>query len=161
MGSTVQDLDVVVVGAGFGGCYLLHLLRKNGFKTRVLEAGTTLGGVWCWNVSLSLPMAVLSRADQVPKRYPGARVDCEMPYYGYSDPDIWSTWIWTERYPSDSELRAYFRHVDDIWDLSKDVELRTRVVDAHFRDSGWDVKTEGGGQYRCKWFIAATGTSAR
>ena len=47
----VEELDVVVVGAGFGGCYLLHLLRTNGFKVKVLEAGSTLGGVWCWNVS--------------------------------------------------------------------------------------------------------------
>ena len=46
-----NEVDVLVVGAGFGGCYLLHILRKNGFKTKVLEAGSTLGGVWCWNVS--------------------------------------------------------------------------------------------------------------
>ena len=50
MASQQQDLDVIVVGAGFGGCYLLHLLRQNGFKTQVLEAGTAIGGVWCWNV---------------------------------------------------------------------------------------------------------------
>ena len=48
------ETDVIVVGAGFGGCYLLHLLRKNGFKIKVLEAGTTLGGVWCWNVCHSV-----------------------------------------------------------------------------------------------------------
>lgn len=84
-----------------------------------------------------------------------------MPYYGYSDPDIWSTWLWTERYPGDAELRAYFQHVDNVWDLSKDIELRTRVVEAKFRDAGWDVKTEAGRDYRSKWFIAATGTSAR
>lgn len=47
---TAEEYDVIVVGAGFGGCYLLHLLRKNGFKVKVLEAGTSLGGVWCWNV---------------------------------------------------------------------------------------------------------------
>ena len=82
-----------------------------------------------------------------------------MPYYGYSDPDIWSTFTWTERYPSDSELRSYFQHVDDVWDLSKDTSLRTRVVEARFRDNGWVVKTDSGGSYRSKWLIAATGTS--
>lgn len=40
------DLDVIVVGAGFGGCYMLHLLRKNGFRVKVLEAGSSIGGVW-------------------------------------------------------------------------------------------------------------------
>ena len=84
-----------------------------------------------------------------------------MPYYGYSDQDIWSTFTWTERYPSDSELRAYFRHVDNVWDLSKDISLRTRVVGARFQDNGWNVRTSNGDLYRSKWFIAATGTSAK
>ena len=48
------ELDALVVGAGFGGCYLLHVLRKAGFNTKVLEAGTTLGGVWAWNVRIYL-----------------------------------------------------------------------------------------------------------
>lgn len=52
MSTEEQELDVIVVGAGFGGCHLLHNLRKNGFSVKVLEAGRTLGGVWCWNVSV-------------------------------------------------------------------------------------------------------------
>lgn len=43
-------LDVLIIGAGFGGCYLLHLLRKNGFKTQIIEAAGAIGGVWAWNV---------------------------------------------------------------------------------------------------------------
>lgn len=144
MSSTkVQETDVLVVGAGFGGCYMLHLLRRNGFSVKVLEAGSTLGGVWCWN------------------RYPGARVDCEMPYYGFSDPEIWSTWSWTERFPSHYQLRAYFEHVANTWDLWKDIELRTRVTEARWVGNRWHVKTEGGDEYVAKWLIAATGTSAR
>ena len=79
--SLEPKLDILVVGAGFGGCYLLHLLRSKSFTVKVLEAGPALGGVWCWN------------------RYPGARVDCELPYYGFSDPAIWSSFTWTERFP--------------------------------------------------------------
>ena len=56
------DRDVIVVGGGFGGCYLLHLLRQNGFSVTLLEAGRRLGGVWAWSC------------------YPGARVDVELPY---------------------------------------------------------------------------------
>ena len=84
-----------------------------------------------------------------------------MPYYGYSDPAIWETFYWTERYPSDTELRSYFHHAADVWDLWKDVSFRTRVVEARFSDGGWDVKTDNGDLYRCKWLIAATGTSAK
>lgn len=42
------DLDVLIVGAGFGGCYCLHELRKAGFNTVLYEAGTGYGGTWRW-----------------------------------------------------------------------------------------------------------------
>lgn len=45
------ELDAVVVGAGFAGCYLLYRLRKEGFKVKVVEAGSELGGVWHWWVT--------------------------------------------------------------------------------------------------------------
>lgn len=40
------DLDILVVGAGFAGCYLLHKLRLEGFSVKIVEAGSDLGGVW-------------------------------------------------------------------------------------------------------------------
>ena len=46
------DVDVVVVGAGFSGLYLLYRLRKAGFSTRVFERGGDVGGTWYWNLSL-------------------------------------------------------------------------------------------------------------
>ena len=49
--------DVVVVGAGFAGLYMLHKLRTLGFSARVVEAADDVGGTWYWN------------------RYPGARCD--------------------------------------------------------------------------------------
>jgi NADPH-dependent 2,4-dienoyl-CoA reductase/sulfur reductase-like enzyme len=45
----IEELDAVVVGAGFSGCKLLHDLRKKGFKVKVVEAGSDLGGIWYWN----------------------------------------------------------------------------------------------------------------
>ncbi|KAK4621443.1 Baeyer-Villiger monooxygenase [Fulvia fulva] len=144
MSTAEQEVDVIVVGAGFGGCYLLHKLRESGFSVKVLEAGSTLGGVWCWN------------------RYPGARVDCEFPYYGFSDPAIWRTFPWTERFPSDKELRAYFHHVADVWDLHRNIQLDTRVVEARYQEhqNRWHLKTKTADTvWKCRWLIAATGTS--
>jgi cation diffusion facilitator CzcD-associated flavoprotein CzcO len=60
---TVEELDVLVVGAGFAGLYQLDRLRKLGLSARVFEAGADIGGIWYWNC------------------YPGARVDTWGPIY--------------------------------------------------------------------------------
>ena len=59
------DFDVIVIGAGFAGMYMLHRLRGLGFTARVFEAGSGVGGTWYWN------------------RYPGARCDVESVEYSY------------------------------------------------------------------------------
>src|SRR4051812_7962051 len=41
--------DVVVVGAGFAGMYMLHRLRGQGMTARVFEQGSGVGGTWYWN----------------------------------------------------------------------------------------------------------------
>lgn len=42
------DLDVLIVGGGFGGVYSLYEARKNGLKTVLYEAGLGFGGTWRW-----------------------------------------------------------------------------------------------------------------
>jgi cation diffusion facilitator CzcD-associated flavoprotein CzcO len=44
-----DELDVIIVGAGFAGIYLLDRLRGMGMSVQVFEAGSGLGGVWYWN----------------------------------------------------------------------------------------------------------------
>src|SRR5260370_35691248 len=46
----IEDLDVIVVGAGFAGLYLLDRLRRLGMTVQVFEAGGGLGGGWYWNI---------------------------------------------------------------------------------------------------------------
>lgn len=75
------DVDALIVGAGFGGVYMLYELRKLGLKTVIYEAGTDLGGTWRWN------------------RYPGARVDSEVPEYEYSIPEVWKVRYSLDRIP--------------------------------------------------------------
>ena len=36
---TVIRLDALVIGAGWGGMYALHLLRKKGYRVQGIEAG--------------------------------------------------------------------------------------------------------------------------
>src|SRR6266849_7866705 len=41
-----ESYDVVVVGAGFAGMYMLHRLRGLGLTVRVYEQGGDVGGTW-------------------------------------------------------------------------------------------------------------------
>ena len=140
------ETDILIVGAGFGGVYLLHKLRDElGFNCKVYEAGKDLGGIWHWNC------------------YPGARVDTNIPLYEYSIEKVWRDWVWQEKYPAFPELRRYFEHVDQKLDIKKDVAFDTRVTSAQF-DKGtskWIVKTEDGRTARSRYFILATGFAAK
>lgn len=143
---TSTDLDCLIIGAGFGGCYQLKLLRDAGYSVKLVDAADCIGGVWAWN------------------RYPGARVDVEMPYYGYSDPKVWESFDWEERYPGRDEIRKYFDHVDKVWDLSKDISLNVRIISASFvkEEDGqqrWHVTSAKGHVYRAKFLVCGTGTS--
>jgi cyclohexanone monooxygenase len=121
-----RDVDVLVVGAGFGGMYAVHRLRTAGFAVRAVEAGGDVGGTWYWN------------------RYPGARCDVESLEYSYSfDDALQQEWHWTERYASQPEILEYAEHVAQRFDLRRDIVFDTRVVSAVFDDvtSRWTVTT--------------------
>src|SRR5712691_11716990 len=116
--------DVVIVGAGSSGLYMLHKVRELGFSAREYEAGSGVGGTWFWN------------------RYPGARVDIESQEYSYSfSEELELEWEWTERYASQPELLKYLNHVADRFDLRRDIQLSTRVTAATFDESAqrWNV----------------------
>ncbi len=137
-----EPFDVVVVGAGFAGLYMLHRLRSLGFSARVYEAGTGVGGTWFWN------------------RYPGARCDVESMEYSYSfSEELQREWEWTERYASQPEILRYLNHVADRFDLRRDIQLATRVLSAAFDETAnrWTIKTDHPDVVTARFCIMATG----
>jgi cation diffusion facilitator CzcD-associated flavoprotein CzcO len=141
--STVSaELDVVVVGAGFSGLYMLYKLRQQGMSAKVFEAGDDVGGTWYWN------------------KYPGARCDVESMHYSFSfDPELEQEWEWTEKYPSQPEIHAYLQHVAERHDLRKDIVFQTRVTEAHFDEnsSRWTIRTDHGNETSARYCVMATG----
>jgi cyclohexanone monooxygenase len=134
--------DVVVVGAGFAGMYMLHKLRGLGLSARVYEQGGDVGGTWYWN------------------RYPGARCDVESMQYSYSFSDeLQEEWDWSERYAPQPEILKYANHVADRFKLRPDIQLNTRVDRAAFDEGSncWSVTTSDGKTVTAKYVVLATG----
>ena len=140
--STGSDYDVVVVGAGFSGLYLLYRLRNMGLRVKLFEAGDGVGGTWYWN------------------RYPGARCDVESMEYCYSfSEELQQEWRWSSRYPAQPEILSYLDHVADRFDLRRDIEFNTLVSAAHFDEATntWTVRTQSGKSVRAPYCVMATG----
>ena len=136
------DVDVVVVGAGFSGLYLLYRLRKAGFSTRVFERGGDVGGTWYWN------------------RYPGARCDVESLQYSYSfDEQLQQDWHWPEKFSAQPDILAYANHVADRFNLKKDIEFNVEVKASRFDENlkTWKITTNTGEEIDAQYFIMATG----
>jgi len=137
-----EAYDVVVVGAGFAGMYMLYRLRGQGLSVRVYEQGGDVGGTWYWN------------------RYPGARCDVESMQYSYSfSEELQQEWDWSERYAPQHEILRYANHVADRFKLRPDIQLDTRVDCAIFEESAnsWQVTTSDGKTVTAKYVVLATG----
>ncbi|MHC1559385.1 flavin-containing monooxygenase [Actinomycetospora sp. C-140] len=148
MSTTVTpDLDAIVIGAGFGGIYMLHTLRDRlGLRTRVLEKGGGVGGTWYFN------------------RYPGAKSDTEGFVYRYSfDTDLLQEWDWSTRYLDQPDVLAYLEHVVERFDLGRDIQLSTEVTGAAFdeEDDLWHVTTAAGERLTCRYLVTALGLLAK
>ena len=140
--SPEQSYDVVVVGAGFAGMYMLYRLRQLGFSVRVFEQGSDVGGTWYWN------------------RYPGARCDVESMQYSYSFSDeLQQEWDWSERYAPQPEILKYAQHVADRFHLRPHIEFNTRIDRAVFDEcrNYWEVTTSERRIVRAQFVVLATG----
>lgn len=137
-----EVLDVLILGAGFGGLHSLYRLRDEGLKVLAIEAAPDTGGAWYWN------------------RYPGARCDVESLAYCYTfSPILDAEWKWTERYAGRDEICRYLQWVADRLDLRKDIRFNSRLTKAAFdKSSGlWEFETENGAHYRARHFLSSPG----
>src|SRR6187399_952898 len=126
------DLDAIIIGAGISGMFMLYRLRELGMTVQVFEAGSDVGGTWYWN------------------RYPGARFDSESYSYGYSfSKELLQEWEWSEHFAGQPETLRYLNHVADRFDLRRDIQFRSRVAAAHYRETSrsWEITLEDGRRY--------------
>ena len=138
----IEEVDVIVIGAGVTGLYSLYRLRNLGFTAISFEEGDGVGGTWYWN------------------RYPGARFDSESYTYGYSFSDeLLQEWEWKEHYSAQPENERYLNYVADKFDLRCHIRFESRVASLVYDEDAnrWTATTDDGYQARSQFVITAIG----
>jgi len=144
--SASSNVDIVVVGAGFAGLYMLHRALRQGRSAIAFERGEDVGGTWYWN------------------RYPGARCDVESTQYSYSfSPELEQEWNWSERFAAQPEIQTYAAHVADRFGLRPHIRFGRTVTRAVFDEMArnWIIETDTRECVRARFCIMATGNLSR
>lgn len=135
-----EDLDVVVLGGGFGGLLSGARLRQAGVTdVRLIEKGGDFGGTWYWN------------------RYPGAACDVES--YCYMPLLEETGYIPTEKYARASELFEHSRRIGRHFGLYDKALFQTEITEARWDTdrSRWLVLTDRGDRLWARYLITASG----
>uniref|UniRef100_UPI0035C9F35B flavin-containing monooxygenase n=1 Tax=uncultured Sphingomonas sp. TaxID=158754 RepID=UPI0035C9F35B len=135
-----DDVDVFIVGGGFGGLLTAARLREAGVGSiRIADAGSDFGGTWYWN------------------RYPGAACDIESYIYF---PLLEETgYMPLERYSKAAEIRAHCQRIAKRYDLYRDALFSTQVKGLAWDGAAarWTVTTDRGDAVRARFVVLTTG----
>ncbi|CAL9280905.1 flavin-containing monooxygenase [Streptomyces sp. SudanB91_2054] len=136
-----DDVDVAVVGGGFGGILAGARLRQQGVRrVRIVEKGCDFGGTWYWN------------------RYPGIHCDIESHVYLPMLDETGYVPEW--KYAPGEEIRRHAVRIAEKFDLGADALFSTSVTSLTWDDNArnWLVTTDSGDEFRATYVITATGT---
>ena len=135
-----DEVEVVVIGGGFGGLLAGARLREAGISDiRIIEKGGDFGGTWYWN------------------RYPGAACDIESYIYLPLLEEV--GYMPVEKYTRAPEILKYCRQIGEHFDLYKGAVFQTEVTELRWDDaaSRWIIKTNKGDAMRARFVIMANG----
>ena len=136
----IEDVDVVIVGGGFGGMIEAANLTKAGITNfRIIEKAGDFGGTWYWN------------------RYPNAACDVESYVYLPLLED--TGYMPTEKYAKAPEIFAYCQLLGRTFDLYRGALFQTEVEDMRWDESKkrWDVMTSRSDVLSAKFIVIAGG----
>lgn len=140
---TPEQVDVVVIGSGFGGLGAgVKLLEHGTTRFVILEQADRVGGVWRDNV------------------YPGCACDVRVHLYSFSffpNPD------WSRAYAPQSEILSYLERVVERFGLQRHLRFGHRVEEASWNAdvARWTVRCANGRSFSARFVIAALGGLSR
>jgi cation diffusion facilitator CzcD-associated flavoprotein CzcO len=135
-----DDVDVVIVGGGFGGLLAGAFLRRAAIDgIRIIDNGSEFGGTWYWN------------------RYPGAQCDIES--YIYMPLLEETGYMPKEKYAFGDEILDYTKRLASAFELDRDACFQTAVTGSRWDDDArrWIITTDRGDEMRARFIIHSTG----
>ena len=135
-----DDVDVAIIGAGFGGLLVGARLRQLGVQgLRLIDKAADVGGTWYWN------------------RYPG--IACDVESYVYMPLLEELGYVPSEKYAKGHEIFAHCQAVARRYDLYREALLHTTVREIRWdeRLSRWIVATDRGDAIRARFVSMANG----
>ncbi|MGH3676863.1 MAG: flavin-containing monooxygenase [Mycobacterium sp.] len=135
-----DEVDVAIVGAGFGGLLTGARLRQFGVQSiRLIDKAADVGGTWYWN------------------RYPG--IACDVESYVYMPLLEELGCVPTEKYAKGDEIFAHCRRIAGHYDLYRDACLQTEVNEIRWDSavSRWIISTNHGDAIRARFVAMANG----
>jgi cyclohexanone monooxygenase len=135
-----DDVEVVVIGGGFGGLLAAARLREAGIEdVRIIEKGGDFGGTWYWN------------------RYPGAMCDVESYIYLPLLEEL--AYVPSEKYARAPEILAHSRAIGRKYDLYRDSLLQTEVTEMRWDEASarWIVSTNRGDRLAARFVCMSNG----
>jgi cation diffusion facilitator CzcD-associated flavoprotein CzcO len=135
-----DEVEVLVVGGGFGGLLAGARLRQAGVEDiRIIDPAADFGGTWYWN------------------RYPG--IACDIESYTYLPLLEELGYIPREKYAFGTEILEHSRAIARKFDLYRDVCFQTRVDTLRWdeQESCWIVSTNRQDRMKARYLCLATG----
>ncbi len=138
--SLTDDVEVVVIGGGFGGLLAAARLCESGITdVRIIEKAGDFGGTWYWN------------------RYPGAMCDVEAYIYLPLLEEL--AYVPSEKYARAPEILAHSRAIGRKYDLYRNACFQTEVTELRWDENAgrWIVSTNRGDRITAHHVVMSNG----
>ena len=135
-----EEIEVVVIGGGFGGMLAGARLREAGIDDfKIIEKGGDFGGTWYWN------------------RYPGA--SCDIESYIYFPLLEETGFVPKQKYTNAPETLEYCKVVCEKFKLYENACLQTEVISTDWDEESlrWIVKTNKGDEMKARFIVHSNG----
>ena len=135
-----EEVEVVIVGGGFGGMLAAVRLHEAGIKDfKIIEKGGDFGGTWYWN------------------RYPGA--SCDIESYVYLPLLEKTGFVPKQKYTNAPETLEYCNVIAEKYELHERAILQTEVTSTDWDEETrrWTVSTNRQDNIKARYVVHSNG----